>query len=219
MNRSTILCCLLIFFPLAVPAQTNLAAGGKEVANLLSAVKAANPGDYIVLPSGKKYVLTAAEIAIARGDFDYENLPGVKTETRADGTEIKTISEAHTAYTYPDGQSTHILKTDMSFSAYMDQHIEKNYFISRYVDRDHQLHDFSSIESARFKVFRASVQFQMISDGTRAVESVIVTVYNYRGENFIMRYCSEPGFFFGYTGGGGGYVPVGDSHSVDFDIE
>lgn len=209
---------MLVFFPLYASAQTELSDTGKEIANVRSAVKEAEPGDYILLPSGKKYVLTAAEIAIVRGKFDYSALPGVKTETRVDGTEVKTISEAHTAYIYPDGQATHILKTDISFTTYWQQYLENKYYITQYLDRTGNYHDFAPIESARFKVFRASVQFQTISDGNEELESVTITAYNYQGKSFKMKYCSNPDMVWGYISGKG-YSPVGDSHSFEFGLE
>ncbi|MDR2701355.1 MAG: hypothetical protein LBB72_02865, partial [Spirochaetaceae bacterium] len=104
----------------------------KQIENKISAVKNANPGDYILLPSGKKYTLTKEEIAIAKGEFNYENLSDVETTVESDGTEIKTISQGHIAYIYPDGQSTHILKTNISFTAYM-RYVKDAYYLAQYI--------------------------------------------------------------------------------------
>jgi uncharacterized protein YxeA len=190
---------------------------GKEIKNSVSAVKQANPGDYIILPSGKKYVLTGEEIDIVKGNFDYKDLSGVETETRSDGTEIKTISEAHTAFIYPDGQSTHILKTGISFTLYMENHIEKKYNIGYYIDELGEQHDFRTIEPPRFDVFRASIQFRSISDGDAEAEEVAITAYNYKGENFLMKYFSNPGFVWGYVMGS--WEPKGETRKIEFDIE
>jgi hypothetical protein len=207
------------FFPLIVFAQELPTDNdGQEIKNLVSAVKAANPGDYILLPSGKKYILTREEIDIVRGDFDYEDLSLVKTETLDDGTELKTISEAHVAYLYPDGQATHILKTGVSFTSFM-QHIEDTYHITRYVDLLDEFHDFREINSPRFKVFRASVQFQKISNGIEELDSVTITAYNYGGENFIMKYCSNPNMIWGNISDEGSYAPTGETREIEFDIE
>ena len=191
---------------------------GKEIPNTVGAVKAANPGDYILLPSGKKYTLTGEEIEIVNDRFDYNDLSGVKTEVREDGTEIKTISEAHTAYIYPDGQSDHIIKTSGSFTKFMQQHIERNFFLAHYVDASGNYHDAAPNGSPRFYVFRASVQFQTISDGVNEVEGVIITAFNYKGENFIMRYIStDEDWTWGHVRGT--YGPTGETRQIEFDIE
>ena len=191
---------------------------GKEIENLVSAVKAANPGDYILLPSGKRYVLTKEEIAIARGEFDYQDLSNVETEIREDGTEIKAISQAHIAYVYPDGQSTHILKTSISFTAFMN-HIQKNFFLAHYIDRWERENDYFVIDPPDFTVFRASVQYQTISDGIEDLQALTITVYNYNGENKYMKYCSQSGMIWGNISDKGAYKPIGESHRIEFDVE
>ena len=213
-----ILIMLFLALPLLSAQETADLYEGVEIENLVSAVKAANPGDYILLPSGRKYILTKEEVDIANGSFDYNDLSGVKTEIRSDGTEIKTISEAHTAYVYPDGQSTHILKTGSSFTGFMQQYIEKNYFLGYYVDFYGNYHDSGPNGSPRFYVFRASVQFQTISNGFDEAQAVIITAYNYKGENFIMRYYStDEGWTWGHVRGN--YGPVGETRQIEFDIE
>jgi hypothetical protein len=204
--------------PLVFTQENQDADVRKEIKNLVSAVKAANPGDYILLPSDKKYILTKEEIDIVNGYFDYADLSNVKTETRDDGTEIKTISESHVAYIYPDGQSTHVLKTNVSFTPFL-QHIEERYYITRYIDGLNDLHDYRPVNSPRFNVFRASVQFQTISNGVEELESVTVTTYNYRGENFIMKYCGVPDMFWGNISEDGAYKPTGETRQIEFDVE
>jgi hypothetical protein len=191
---------------------------GKEIENLLSAVKAANPGDYILLPSGKRYVLTREEISIVKGEFDYEDLSEVATETLDDGTEIKTISRSHTAYIHPDGQSTHILKTSVSFTAFM-RHIDDTYFITYFIDDDDNVNDYAAIDSPEFNVFRASVQFQTVSDGIEELQALTITVYNYDEKNFIMKYCEKPDMIWGNISDKGTYKPVGETHKIEFDVE
>ena len=197
---------------------TSAEDGGSEIPNTVAAVKAANPGDYILLKSGKKYVLTAEEIDIVNGRFNYGDLSGVKTETRNDGTKIKTISEAHTVYAYPDGQSQHIIKTGVSFSAYME-FVEEKYHVARYVDILDEYHDLRIINSPRFDVFRASVQFRTLSNGTEEVEDVTVIAYNYRGRSFMVRYSSAPDMVWGNISSEGSYKPTGETHEIEFDIE
>jgi hypothetical protein len=192
--------------------------GGKEIKNMVSAVKAANPGDYIVLPSGKRYILTKEEIAIVNGDFDYEDLSGVETEIHGDGTEIKTISKAHVAYIYPDGQSTHVLKTNISFTAFM-RHITDTYFIVDYVDSGGGTSEYISIDPPVFDVFRAGVQFQTISDGIEELKALTVTAYNYDSAHFMMKYCEKPDMAWGYVSDRGSYRPTGETHQVEFDVE
>ena len=72
MRKLLILTIIFLSIPLLF-AQENVYVG-KEVPNLVSAVKAANPGDYILFPSGKRYVLTREEIDILNGSFDYYDL-------------------------------------------------------------------------------------------------------------------------------------------------
>ncbi|MDR2482315.1 MAG: hypothetical protein LBD08_01640 [Treponema sp.] len=204
-------------FSFGLSAQT-AASRGRETANTVAAVKQASPGDYILLPSGKRYVLTKEEIAIVRGEFDYGDLSGVKTETREDGTEIKTITGAHAAYVYPDGQSAHLLKTGVSFASFL-RYIEEKYHITRYIDTSENLHDFRAISSPRFHVFRAGIQFETISDGAEELQSLTITAYNYQGENFIMKYCSKPNMLWGNVSEQGAFWPTGESRKIEFDIE
>jgi hypothetical protein len=192
--------------------------GGREIRNTVGAVKAANPGDYILLKSGRKYVLTKEEIDIANGVFNYEDLSDVRTETRDDGTEIKAISEGHIAYIFPEGQSLHILKTGVSFTAYME-FIEERYYIARYIDMLNSVHDLREINSPRFNVFRASVEIQTVSNGVDELESVFITAYNYKGENFIIRYSSVPDMVWGNISSEESYRPTGQSRQIEFDIE
>ena len=213
-----LVCLFVMVFCVAFQTFAQNAGGGREIPNTLGAVKAANPGDYILLRSGRRYVLTAEEIDIVNGRFNYDDLSDVRTEVRDDGTEIKNISEAHVVYVYPDGQSQHILKTSVSFSAYMD-FVEENYFITRYIDAQDNAYDYRIINSPRFDVFRASVQIRTFSDGTEEVEDVTVTAYNYRGRNFIIRYCSVPDMIWGFVSSEGSYRPTGETRHIEFDIE
>jgi hypothetical protein len=211
----------LIIFLLIIPFSFIFAqeiTEGRKIENLLSEVKAANPGDYIVLPSGKKYILTREEIAIVKGEFDYEDLSAVKAETLADGTEVKNISIAHVAYMYPDGQSTHILKTSVSFSAFL-RHIEETYYISDFIDINGDPNEYAIISSPDFNVFRASVQFRTISDGIEELQDIMITAYNYYGKNVRISYCSKSGLVWGNISGAGSYKPTGESHEIEFGVE
>jgi hypothetical protein len=190
---------------------------GKRIENMISAVKSANPGDYILLPSGKRYVLTKEEIAITRGEFDYTDLSGTETKMREDGTEIKTLSQGHIAYIYPDGQATHILKTSISFTAFM-RHIEETFSLVQYIDRYQEPNEFINIDPPEFTVFRAIVQYQTISDGIEELQALEVTIYNFDGENIYLRYCSKPDMVWGYISEEGSYKPVSESHQIEFDV-
>ena len=218
MKKTPFILLLMLFIPLFLfaTAASEFGGGGREIPNLLSAVKAANAGDYILLPSGKRYVLTMQEILTARGTFDYDDLSGVKTEIRIDRTEILTISESHTVFRYPDGQSTHLLKTGPSFTSFM-KYIMDKYYIAPYIDYWGESRDTRTIDPPSFNVFRATVQFQDISDGYDNVESVTVTAYNYKGENYMMKFIAQPDFQWGNVQGT--YSPVGESHEIEFDIE
>jgi hypothetical protein len=209
---------VFLFTPLVFAQETSRGYAGKEIKNLLSAVKTANAGDYILLPSGKKYVLTKEEIAIARGEFNYEDLSSVKTIVEEDGTEIKTISQSHIAYVYPDGQATHILKTGISFTAFMN-HIQETFFLAQYIDLREDAHEYVNIDPPRFSVFRASVQYQTISDGIDELQALDITVYNFDGENMHIKYCSKPDMIWGNISESGSYKPVGESRQIEFDVE
>jgi len=208
----------LILTLFCLPLFLNAQETGKEIENRLSAVKKANPGDYIVLRSGIRYILTAEEIAIARGEFDFNDLSNVKTEIRQDGTRIKTISQAHTVYEYPDGQSTHIIKTSVSFNVFME-YIEKNYHIARYIDYLYAHNDLSYIGSPRFNVFRARVEFQTISNDSEEIDLITATAYNHNEKNYIMKFTSKPNMVWGNTSGVNPYRLTGESRRVDFDTE
>jgi hypothetical protein len=218
MKKIFILGIMVFYISLIFAQETSGVYEGKEIKNLVSAVKTANPGDYILLPSGKKYILTKEEIAIARDDFDYENLSEVATEIRKDGTEIKNISQAHIAYVYPDGQATHILKTNVSFTAFM-RHIQETFFPVYYIDLLESAHKSIDIDPPDFSVFRASVQYQTISDGIEELQALNITIYNYERENIYMRYCSKPDMVWGNISEQGSYKPIGESHQIEFDVK
>ena len=217
-KRTLFVYLILIVFPCVVfaTAMGEFGGGGREIPNMLSAVKSAYAGDYILLESGKKYVLTKQEIEIARGTFDYGNLSGVRTEIRSDKTEVLIISESHVVFRYPDGQTNHLLKTDPSFSSFLKYILDK-YYITRYIDYSGNANDYLRINSPAFDVFRASVQFQKISNGLEEVESVTITAYNHKGENYIMKFCAQPDFVWGNVDGT--YSPVGEIHEIEFDID
>ena len=206
----------------------NIAAGktitylmnrGVEIRNLTSAVRKAKPGNYIRMPSGKKYHLTGEEIDIVNGKFDFGDLSDVKMEILDNGTQIKNISEAHTVYGYRDGQSAHLLKTGVSFTQFMKQHIEKKYFPGCYIDRSGNSHDSEPASSPPFSVFRAVIQFQLISNGVIEAEQVIIRAYNYKGESFIMRYYSAArGWVWGFVEGNG-FELIGEPRQIIIDIE
>ena len=191
---------------------------GKEIANTIGAVKTANPGDYIILKSGKRYVLTKEEIEIANDSFNFENLSEVAAVYRDDGTEVKIISQAHEVYTYPDGQFAHLIKTGVSFSSYM-RYIENKYYIALYNDYYNELYEFGPLSSSPFTVFRALIQIQMASNGIDEMQTVTVFVYNDNGFNYMKRYCTLPDMIWGYIDPEGAYTPVGEARDLEFDIQ
>jgi len=221
MNKTFVLLLIVVpaAFSINLHAQTsNETPEPKQIENKISAVKNANPGDYILLPAGKKYTLTKEEIAITRGEFDYENLSDVETTVESDGTEVKTISQGHIAYIYPDGQSTHILKTNISFTSYM-RYVRNTYFLAQYIDYSETPNEYMEIDPPGFTVFRSSVQYQILSDGIDDLQALTVTIYNYDNINRMVKYCSKPDMIWGYISERGAYKPVGESHQIEFDIE
>jgi hypothetical protein len=218
MKKIVFIFSMVVFCIPLVFAQEVSAYRGREIRNRISSVRAANPGDYILLPSGKRYILTKEEIAIARDNFDYEDLSNVATEIAGDGTEIKTISQAHVAYIYPDGQATHILKTSISFAAFL-RHIQETFFLVNYIDSEKSAHPYINIDPPDFTVFRASVQYQTVSDGIEELRAIKINIYNYEGENVYVRYCSKPDMVWGNISGVGSYKPTGESRPIEFDVE
>jgi len=167
-----------------------------EIPNQVGAIRTAQPGDYIVLPSGNRYVLTSEEIMIMRGTFGYENLSDVATAVRADGTVIRTVSQAHEIQIYPDGKVVHVLKTNAAY-AYSLRYIEENYHIMRYLDNSGVLRDSKPLDRPSFNVFRVFIQFETISNGSEELSSLAVSVYNNEGKNFVTKYCSAPNMVWG----------------------
>jgi len=180
----------LLLFPFVLIAQ------GTEIPNQADAIMSAQPGDYILLPSGNKYVLTKEEIMIANGTFSFENLSDAATTTKADGTVVKTISQAHEIYIYPDGRTVHVLKTRAAF-AYSMRYIEENYYLMRYLDSSGVLRDRKPIDPPDFYAFRVFIQSEIISNGIDRVEVLAINAYNYEGNNFTTKYCSVPDFVWG----------------------
>jgi len=178
----------LLLFPFAMFAQ--------EIPNQIDAVQSADPGDYILLPSGNKYVLTEEEIMIANGSFSYESLNNVATKTRADGTVIKTVSQAHEIQIYPGGEIVHVIKTKAAF-AYTLKYIEDNYHPMRYLDEAVVLRDSKPITAPDFRVFRVFIQSEAIISEYGPLEIVAIIAYNYEGQNFVTKYCSTPDMVWG----------------------
>jgi len=178
----------LLFFPFVLFAE--------EIPNQIGAVRSADPGDYILLPSGKKYVLTEEEIKVANGTFGYEDLNNVASKTRADGTIIKTVSQAHEIKIYPGGEIVHVIKTKAAFD-YTLKFIEDNYHLMRYLDEAVVLRDSKPIAAPDFRVFRVFIQTKSIISEYGPLEIVAVTAYNYEGQNFVTKYCSTPDMVWG----------------------
>ena len=92
-----------------------------EIPNTVGAVKAAKPGDYIVLKDGSHYVLVDEEIAIVNDRFDYNDIEALKENEvpRSDGGTEFNITSAHKRIIWPDGKSMDIFTTRRAFDAYI----------------------------------------------------------------------------------------------------
>jgi hypothetical protein len=191
----------LLLFPFALFAQE---ISGEEIPNQVDAIMSAQPGDYILLPSGNRYVLTKEEIMIMNGTFGYENLSDVASETKADGTVKITISQAHEIYIYPDGRTVHVLKTRAAL-AYSLRFIEENYHLMRYLDSSGILHDSKPIDPLGFNVFRVFVQFETITNEFTKLDVMAINIYNYEGRNFTTKYSSTPNLVWGMVSSEGSY--------------
>jgi len=167
-----------------------------EIPNQVGAIKTAQPGDYIVLPSGNKYILTREELMIMKGAFGYENLSDVATKTRADGTVIRTVSQAHEIQIYPNGKVVHVIKTNAAY-AYTLKYIAENYHLMRYLDNSGILRDSKPLNRPNFNVFRVFIQTETITNGFDKLEAVVITAYNNEGKNYTIKYCSVPNLVWG----------------------
>jgi hypothetical protein len=189
----------LLIFPFVLFAQ-EMSNGdeteGKEIANQVDAIMSAQPGDYILLPSGNRYVLTREEIMIASGTFDYGDLSGVAGETKDDGTVIKTISQAHEIRINPDGRTVHIIKTRTAYASFL-KYIEDKYHLMRYLDSSGVLRDSKPVAPPDFNVFRVFVQSEDVVNGFDKLDSLAITAYNYEGKNFTAKYSSAPNLVWG----------------------
>jgi len=202
----------------AVLAWNGISATAGEIPNLLSAVMVARAGDYIILPSGGRYILTHAEIDIANGRFDFGDLSGLVSEMREDGTRIKTISDSHKVFIHPDGQATHLMKTTGSFTSFRKQYLERNFFLGEWVDENLVPRPFKPGTDPGFDVFRATARFSTISDGSRSVLRIEVNAYNLGGKHLVMRYYSEDDFEWGNVMDYG-FRQIGESQGIDFELE
>jgi hypothetical protein len=99
------------------------------------------------------------------------------------------------------------------------EYIEKKYYPGLYIDYNGKTLDSWPVSPRSFNVFRATVQFQTMTNGIEEVEVVTTTVYNYDGENYSKRYYPEPGWIWGGLSNDGAFNLVGEEHPVEFDIE
>jgi hypothetical protein len=67
----------------------------------------------------------------------------------------------------------------------------------RYLDSSGILRDSKPIDPPGFNVFRVFIQFETISNGVEALESLAISVHNHEGKNFAIKYCSTPGMVWG----------------------
>jgi hypothetical protein len=106
----------ICFFALAMSP-----AFADEIPNTVGAVKAAKPGDYIVLKDSSHYVLVEEEIAIVNGTFDYGEVEALKENEvpRSDGGVEFNITTPHKRIVWPDGKSMDIFTTRRAFDAYV----------------------------------------------------------------------------------------------------
>jgi hypothetical protein len=110
---------IIVFICLLAVAISPIFAG--EIPNTVGAVKAAKPGDYIVLKDGSHYVLVEEEIAIVNNRFDYNDIEALKENEvpRSDSGIEFNITSAHKRIIWPDGKSMDILTTRRAFDDYI----------------------------------------------------------------------------------------------------
>jgi hypothetical protein len=199
-------------------AVSSVALFAKEIQNSKLAVYEASAGDYITLPNGNRYVLTQAEIDIMRGQFNYADLEACPSVTLPDGTQVVTISIGHTAYAYEDGAETHVIKSSASFEPFFTYLKGKFHLVPYYANPSTRL-DEMSVSKPSFTAFRASVEFQTISNGEDDQTAVWVKVFNDAyGKSWVMALASSDTLVWGNSGAGGSsYSATGQSHSVEFD--
>ena len=171
-------------------------ASGEEIPNQADAITSAQPGDYILFPSGNRYIFTKEEIMIMGGTFGYADIANAPSENKSDGTVIKTISQAHSVRIYPSGKTVHVIKTRAAFD-YSLKFIEDNFYLMRYIDSSGVLRDSKPIAQPRFYVFRVFIQTDSITNGVDELTYLTVSVYNHEGENFVIKYCTVPDMVWG----------------------
>jgi hypothetical protein len=179
-----------------------------QIRNLRSAVKAAKPGDYIILPSGKKYVITKEEIDIVNDRFDYGDLSRVEAKILQDETKELTISEGHKVYIKPNGDTMHRLITERAFVEFM-RYVEKNYYLGTYrnsAGRESQSRQDRPPENS--SRFLAKVELFPISDGTSFVQALEITVVNYQNRSYTARFfATDENWIWGEVKGTFGRTP------------
>jgi hypothetical protein len=98
------------------------------------------------------------------------------------------------------------------------KYVEKNYYRGTYIDYAKNAHNSKPLNHPGFTMFRATAQFQMISDGVQKIECIDISAYNYRRESYAQRYfSSNNGWIWGYVNAT--FRPVGETRQIEFDTE
>lgn len=159
----------------AAIATTSVYAG--EIANTLGAVKKASPGDYIVLKDGSHYEVTAAEIAIVNGSFDYGSgeQEGV---LREDGGMEYNITAAHKRVVWQDGKSVDIFTTTRAFDAYV-KFIAQHYDVIPFTNYGEFVgNSYPAIVPPELTTFRGNVYHTFLTNGVDTYDYIDVKEYN-----------------------------------------
>lgn len=172
-NRSLFMALLCV----ASLAVANMYAD--EVPNTVEAVKAAKNGDYIVLMDGSHYVLTAEEIDIANGNFDYNGEALTKDEVRrTDGGVEYNITAVHKRIVWPDGKSMDILTTRRAFDDYV-RYLAEHYDVVPFTNYGEFVgNSYTTIVPQGLESFRGKVYHTFLTDGVNKFEYIDVKEYN-----------------------------------------
>jgi hypothetical protein len=157
-----------------------LPAFADEIPNTVGAVKAAKPGDYIVLKDGSHYVLVEEEIAIVNGTFDYNEVEVLKENEvpRSDGGVEFNITTPHKRIVWPDGKSMDIFTTRRAFDAYVKFLGEQYDFIpftnyGEFVGNSYPTRVPQGLRSFRGKVYRT-----FLTNGVKTFDYIEVKEFN-----------------------------------------
>lgn len=196
--------CMLFFVAWSATAE--------EVANTLGAVKAAKPGDYIVLKDGSHYVLVEAEIEASNEKLNYDDEALKQNEVpRSDGGIEYNITAAHKRIVWEDGKSMDILTTTRAFDTYL-KFIAAEHDVIPYTNYGEFVgNSFPAIVPEGVKTFRGKVYHTFLTNGVDTCDYINAKEYNRTatGDGVERCYQAKGGDLCVTLSGGGNFSEAG----------